>query len=86
MSTGGILYAAPKTRGKVRGALPRIPARGTPPETPAPFPSASIVPEGRESLKGSLRRPKTPPLTDSLPSGKPTQPNMRERGLWSDAR
>ncbi len=25
-------------RGKVHGALPRIPARGEPPETPAPFP------------------------------------------------
>jgi hypothetical protein len=29
-------------RGKVLGALPRTPARGKPPETPAPFPFASI--------------------------------------------
>ncbi len=33
-----LLYAAQKPRGKVRGALPRVPARGTPPETPAAFP------------------------------------------------
>ena len=33
-------------RGKVLGALPRIPARGTPPETPAPFPFTPIFQNG----------------------------------------
>jgi hypothetical protein len=33
-------------RGKVRGALPRSPAKGTPPETPAPFPLRSIFQNG----------------------------------------
>jgi hypothetical protein len=33
-------------RGKVLGALPRIPARGTPPETPAPFPFTPIFRNG----------------------------------------
>ena len=32
-------------RGKVRGALPRIPARGTPPETPGPLSLLPHVPE-----------------------------------------
>ena len=32
-------------RGKVRGALPRIPARGTPPETPGPLSLPPHVPE-----------------------------------------
>jgi hypothetical protein len=46
MAAAGILYAAQKARGKVRGALPRIPARGTPPETPAAFPFASMFQNG----------------------------------------
>jgi hypothetical protein len=32
-------------RGKVRGALPRIPTRGTPPETPGPLSLLPHVPE-----------------------------------------
>src|SRR5262249_490447 len=39
------IYAAQKARGKVRGALPRIPARGTPPETPGPLSLLPHVPE-----------------------------------------
>lgn len=31
MAAAVTLYAAHKARGKVRGALPRTPARGTPP-------------------------------------------------------
>ena len=45
MDRDRILYAAQKTRGKVRGALPRIPARGTPPETPGPLSLPPHVPE-----------------------------------------
>jgi hypothetical protein len=33
-------------RGKVLGARPRTPARGTPPETPAPFPFTPIFQNG----------------------------------------
>jgi hypothetical protein len=36
--TQGLMPRAHFARGEVRGALPRIPARGTPPETPAAFP------------------------------------------------
>jgi hypothetical protein len=39
------LDAAHKARGKVPGALPRNPARGTPPGTPGPFPSRLKIPE-----------------------------------------
>ena len=37
---------AKDARGKVRGALPRTPARGKPPETPAPFPFSTIFQNG----------------------------------------
>jgi hypothetical protein len=36
---------AENARGKVLGALPRIPARGTPPETPGPLSLLPHVPE-----------------------------------------
>lgn len=36
---------AENARGKVRGALPRTPARGTPPETPGPLSLPPHVPE-----------------------------------------
>jgi hypothetical protein len=36
---------ANRARGKVRGALPRTPARGKPPETPAPFPLHTKISE-----------------------------------------
>jgi hypothetical protein len=36
---------AKSARGKVLGALPRIPARGTPPETPGPLSLLPYVPE-----------------------------------------
>jgi hypothetical protein len=36
---------AKSARGKVRGALPRIPARGIPPETPGPLSLLPHVPE-----------------------------------------
>lgn len=40
------LPRAKSARGKVRGALPRTPARGMPPETPAPFPSSQTFRNG----------------------------------------
>jgi len=36
---------AESARGKVHGALPRVPARGTPPETPGPLSLPPYVPE-----------------------------------------
>jgi hypothetical protein len=42
------LFCMPRAnnaRGKVRGALPRISARGTPPETPGPLSLPPYVPE-----------------------------------------
>jgi hypothetical protein len=46
---GRTLFFMPRAksaRGKVLGALPRIPARGTPPETPARFPSGFMFQNG----------------------------------------
>ncbi len=53
-----MLYTARKTRGKVRGALPRIPARGTPPEIPAAFPFRSMFQNGPRRQGFAL--PRTP--------------------------
>jgi len=47
---------AKSARGKVRGALPRIPARGTPPETPGPLSLRPHVPERPAAVKGALRK------------------------------
>ena len=41
-----LMPRANNARGRVHGALPRIPARGTPPETPARFPFCSIFQNG----------------------------------------
>jgi len=41
----GLMPPAENARGKVRGALPRTPARGTPPETPGPLSLPPHVPE-----------------------------------------
>ena len=41
-----LMPRAKTARGKVRGAQPRIPAKGTPPETPAAFPFAFILQNG----------------------------------------
>jgi hypothetical protein len=50
-----LIPRAEPPRGKVRGALPRTPARETPPETPPPFPSS---PCSRTVLavQGALRK------------------------------
>jgi hypothetical protein len=40
-----LMPRAENARGKVRGALPRIPARGTPPEPPGPLSLPFHVPE-----------------------------------------
>jgi len=51
--THGFMPRAKDARGKVRGALPRIPARGTPPETPGPLSLPPYVPERPAAVKGS---------------------------------
>jgi hypothetical protein len=55
MGADTILYAAPKARGKVRGALPRTPPGGYPLDPRPAFPSA---PCSRTVLavKGALRK------------------------------
>ena len=40
-----LMPRAKSARGKVRGALPRTPARGTPPETPGPLSLLPQLPE-----------------------------------------
>src|SRR5262245_14051822 len=52
--------------GGAHEALPHTPPGGKPPETLAPFPWKLNDTQARESVKGSLRRQKAPPLTDSL--------------------
>jgi len=65
-------------RGKVRGALPRTPARGNPPETPGPFP---FRPKFRN---GPRRQGFAPPRTNRAPLTAPGRseefPQRRERG------
>ncbi len=61
---------AENARGKVLGALPRIPARGTPPETPGPL---SLLPHVPERCSPSRVRFAAPnygaPLTAARRSG-----------------
>jgi len=60
-------------------ALPHTSPGGKPPETPAPFPWCIDCTQGSKSVKVSLRRHTSPPLTHSLPcQQRPTE--MRERG------
>lgn len=77
MAEEGILYAAQKPRGKVRGALPRIPARGTPPETPAAFPFRSMFQNGPRRQGFAAPRTNRAPLT--APGRSEDLPMTRER-------
>ena len=65
--TQGLMPRAHHARGEVRGALPRIPARGIPlgipPETPPPFPSASTVQNGPRRQGSAAPSQKHSPLT-----------------------
>ena len=54
-------------RGKVRGALPRIPARGAPPETPGPLSIPSYVPEQSSPSRVRFAAHKTRALDGSGP-------------------
>jgi hypothetical protein len=59
-------------------ALPQPPPGGKPPETPGPLSLEFDFMSQGELVKGSLRRQKTPPLTNSPCSG--DLPDNRERG------
>ena len=72
-----MLDAAQKTRGKVRGALPRTPARGTPPETPAAFPFRSMFQNGPRRQGFASPRTNRAPLT--TPGRSEDLPVTRER-------
>ena len=49
--------------GKVRGARPRTPARGTPPETPARFPFSPMFQNGPRAQGFAAPRTNRAPLT-----------------------
>ena len=69
---------ANNARGKVRGALPRIPVRGTPPETPARFPSDLIFQNGPRRQGFASPRQNRAPLT--APGRSEDFPMKRESG------
>jgi hypothetical protein len=54
-------------RGKVRGALPRIPARGTPPGTPGPLSLLPHVPERSSPSRGRFAAQNRRALDRSAP-------------------
>jgi hypothetical protein len=66
-----------KERGKMRGALPRIPARGTPPETPAAFPFRFMFQNGPRRQGFASPRTNHAPLT--APGRSEDLPVTRER-------
>jgi hypothetical protein len=72
-----LMPRAKTARGKVRGALPRIPARGTPPETPAAFPFRSMFQNGPRRQGFASPRKKRAPLT--APGRSEDLPVTRER-------
>jgi hypothetical protein len=65
-------------RGKVLGALPRNPARGTPPETPARFPCHPIFQNGPRRQGFATPRSTRAPLT--APGRSESPPVKRESG------
>ena len=65
--TQGWMPRAHYARGEVRGALPRIPARRTPPETPAAFPFRSYLPERSKPSRVRCAEQKTLALDRSGP-------------------
>jgi hypothetical protein len=82
-------------RGKVRGALPRTPARGKPPETPGPFPFRSRFRNGPRRQGSAPPRKHRAPWTapgrsEEFPQrrerGQTQRPNRRQPGLPSASR
>ena len=69
---------AESSRGKVLGALPRIPARGIPPETPARFPFCPMFQNGPRRQGFATPRTNRAPLT--APGRSEDLPMRRESG------
>ena len=74
---GCLMPRAENARGKVLGALPRIPARGTPPETPAAFPFRSMFQNGPRRQGFASPRTNHAPLR--APGRSEDLPMTRER-------
>jgi hypothetical protein len=72
---------AKNARGKVRGALPRIPARGTPPETPGPLSLPPHVPERSSPSRVRFAAHKPRALDGSGPFRRLTN----DKGKWANA-
>jgi len=70
-----LMPRAKTARGKVRGALPRTPARGTPPEIPARFPFCLMFQNGP-------RRPGCAP-ENLFKTGKDFPPPRTTRAPWT---
>ena len=66
-----LMPRAKNARGKVRGALPRIPAMGTPPETPGPLSLLPYVPERSSSSRVRSRKSFQPRKRFSSAAHKP---------------
>jgi hypothetical protein len=77
MRTRCLRPRAENARGQLLGALPRIPARGTPPETPAAFPCRSIFQNGPRRQGFASPRTNRAPLT--APGRSDDFPMTRER-------
>jgi hypothetical protein len=77
--TDCLMPRANNARGKVFGALPRIPARGTPPGAPARFPFGIDVPErsSPSRVRFAAHKPRAP-LT--APGRSEDLPIRRESG------
>jgi hypothetical protein len=80
MQSGSQFWMPPAENagGKVRGALPRIPARGTPPETPARFPCCPRFQNGPRRQGFAPPRSTRAPLT--APGRSELVPMKRESG------
>jgi hypothetical protein len=72
-----LMPSAKNADGKVHGALPRILARGTPPETPAAFPFCPIFQNGPRRQGFASPRTNSAPL--SAPGRSERLPITRER-------
>jgi hypothetical protein len=74
---------AKDARGKVRGALPRTPARGIPPETPGPLSLLPYVPERSSPSRVRFAAHKPRALDRSGPFPRLTV--IRESGLMQSS-
>ena len=80
--TDCLIPRAKDARGKVFGALPRTPARGTPPGTPARFPFCPMFQNGPRRQGFASPRKTRAPLT--APGRSEDLPMRRESGLMQN--